>query len=92
MVDLIGLLIGMLLAAGGAAGYIVFWEEYDRKKAGRHLVLAGIGGIIYTILRQEYGYPDLIMTIVVGWWAPDFVQSIMERLRPEKPSAQPSGA
>jgi len=76
-------LAGVVASLLGAIGYIFFWEEYKLKKAIRHLVLAVVAGIIYTGLRQSYGFPDFVVTVVVGWWAPDFIASIATRLKPK---------
>jgi len=76
-------LIGMFFAVIGALAYIVFWEEYVLKRALRHIVLAIIAGFVYTLMRESYGFPDFVVTIVVGWFSPDFIQSIAERFKPK---------
>jgi len=76
-------LAGVVASLLGAIGYIFFWEEYKPRTAVRHLVLAVVAGIIYTSLRHTYGFPDFVVTVVVGWWAPDFIAGIATRLKPK---------
>ncbi|MCP8322233.1 MAG: hypothetical protein H3Z52_15045 [archaeon] len=76
-------LLGLFFGVIGALAYIFFWEEYVPRRALRHIVLAIIAGFVYTLMRESYGFPDFVVTIVVGWWAPDIISSIAERLKPK---------
>ncbi|MCP8308911.1 MAG: hypothetical protein H3Z54_09500 [archaeon] len=76
-------LLGMFFGVIGALAYIFFWEEYVPRRALRHIVLAIIAGFVYTLMRESYGFPDFVVTIVVGWFAPDFIASIVERFKPK---------
>jgi len=71
-------------AVAGAVGYIFFWKIEDQKEIRRHLVLAVVAGYVYSILYSAFSFPNAIMSIVVGWFAPDFVSGIMERRRPKE--------
>jgi uncharacterized membrane protein YeaQ/YmgE (transglycosylase-associated protein family) len=45
-------------------------------------VLGPIIGYVYSILVQNYSFPDLIMTIVAGYFGADFISSLVERFKP----------
>lgn len=82
------LVAGALMGLLGAGAYIAFWRLYEKpKEAVRHLILGVVAGFIYTIARLEHGLPDLILTFVVGWWAPDFLSGIAEFARRKKDQA-----
>lgn len=82
MIDIHNLFLGSVFGLIGGIAYIFFWRVKETYEAVRHVVLAGIAGIIYTLLRSEYGFPDLIVTVIVGWFGPDFVSGITHRFRP----------
>jgi len=84
MIDIPWILTHGLFALIGAIGYIFFWRIKEIYEAGRHMVLAIVAGIIYALLRTEYGFPNLLVTIIVGWFAPDFIESIIERVKPKE--------
>ena len=65
----------------GGLGYVVFYSVTEKYKILRHLFLAGLSGYIYFFLHTEYAFPDTVMAIVVGWFAPDFIQAIMDKYR-----------
>jgi len=71
------ILMGLL----GGLGYIVFYSVTQRWKIFRHLFLAGMSGYVYFFLHSEYAFPDTVMAIVVGWFAPDFIQAVMNKYR-----------
>jgi hypothetical protein len=91
MFSLEQIVLSVVLAVLGGMGYVFFWRLYENvKEAARHLVLAAIAGVIYAILRSEHGFPDLIVTMIVGWWAPDFLSGLAERMKPKKEKPPPS--
>jgi len=65
----------------GAVAYIYFYSIYDKKQAVRQLILAGIAGYIYFIGHSEYNFPNTLVTIVVGWFAPDFIEGIITKYK-----------
>ena len=68
----------------GGAGYVFFYSVTDKKVALRHLVLSMIAGYIYYILYSQHSFPNTIMAIVVGWFAPDFIEGIMKKYKEKK--------
>jgi hypothetical protein len=44
------------------------WAQVTFSFGAKDPVLAAITGIIYAILRSEHGFPDLVVTMIVGWW------------------------
>jgi len=83
MIELFTPIIFVINACIGALGYCLFWKIYEKNELLRHLGLAIIGGYIYYLMYSQWTFPNLIMSIVIGWFAPDLVSSIMERLKPE---------
>lgn len=47
----------------------------------RHLAVGALAGVFYCMLHRERGFPDSVMAVVVGYFGPDVVQGMMERLR-----------
>ncbi|MDH5440452.1 MAG: hypothetical protein OEY31_07595 [Candidatus Bathyarchaeota archaeon] len=68
----------------GSVGFIYFYSITDKKQIIRHLILAVIAAYVYFLLHTDYNFPNAVMTIIVGWFAPDFIQSIMEKYRKVK--------
>ena len=68
----------------GGCAYILFWKITDKYEIARHLGLAFIAGIVYSILHSDYNFPNAIMGFVVGWFAPDFLQSLVERWKEKR--------
>ena len=68
----------------GAVGFIYFYSITDKRQIIRHLILAVIAGYVYFLLHTDYNFPNAVMTIIVGWFAPDFIQGIMEKYRKVK--------
>jgi len=78
----------VLLGLLGAVIYILVWaksvEDLKKFECVRHLLLGPIIGYVYSILVQNYSFPDLIMTIVAGYFGADFISSLVERFKPTK--------
>lgn len=74
----------IVMALMGALAYIYFYSVTDKKLRERHLVLSVIAGFIYYILYSEHNFPNTIMCIVTGWFAPDFVEGIMKKYKEKK--------
>lgn len=76
----------ILMGFLGAVLYILIWakklEDIYKFESVRHMVVGAIIGYIYTILYSEYGFPDLIMCLIAGYWGSDFVKALVERFRP----------
>jgi len=78
LTSVIDLKIVAMSILGGCA-YILFWKITDKYEVARHLGLASIAGIVYSILHSDYNFPNAVMGFVVGWFAPDFLESLVER-------------
>jgi hypothetical protein len=72
----------------GALLYILIWskkaEDLKAYDNIRHLVIGLIVGYIYSILHSDYNFPNGIMALVAGYMGPDFVQALIEKLKPGK--------
>ena len=68
----------------GAVGFIYFYSVTEKNKRIRHLVLAGLAGYIYFNLYSTHNFPNTIMALIVGWFAPDFVEGIMRKYKEKK--------
>lgn len=69
----------------GAALYILVWSKTWRDllsyTAFRHLVVGALSGVFYWMLHSEYNFPNSVMATVVGYFGPDLLQGIMEKLK-----------
>jgi len=69
----------------GGLAYIFLWAKtWDDLKDFenlRHVVLSAIAGYIYYFLHSDYNFPNSVIVFVVGYFAPDFLQGILERFR-----------
>jgi len=81
MLQILTCLWYVLMGLLGGLGYVVFYSVTEKHKIFRHLFLAGMSGYIYFFLHSEYAFPDTVMAIVVGWFAPDFIQAVMDKYR-----------
>jgi len=50
-------------------------------KAISTYIIGGIAGYIYYYLHSDYNLPNSLLTIVVGYFAKDFIHAILERLK-----------
>jgi len=77
------MLLFVLNAIIGAIAYIFFWSIKDRNVIIRQLVLAGIAGYIYWYMYNTYTIPNSLISVVIGWFAPDFIEAVMEKYKPK---------
>jgi uncharacterized membrane protein YeaQ/YmgE (transglycosylase-associated protein family) len=75
----------VLLGLLGAIIYVLVWakswDDLKKFESIRHLILGPIIGYIYSILVNNYSYPDLIMTVVAGYFGVDFIEALVERFK-----------
>ncbi|MEM2352454.1 MAG: hypothetical protein QXT26_08620 [Thermoproteota archaeon] len=69
----------------GALLYVLIWsrkwEDLRTYEVFRHLAVGVVSGYIYSILHTEYSFPNSVMAVVVGYFGPDLMQALLERLR-----------
>lgn len=69
----------------GASLYVLIWSRTWRDLATyesfRHLAVGVLSGVFYWMLHSEYNFPNAVMGAVVGYFGPDLLQGIMEKLR-----------
>lgn len=65
----------------GGALYIFMWKIHERDEMIRVLAISSIAGYIYFWLHSEYNYPNAIMSIVFAYFAPDFLEAVLEKLK-----------
>jgi len=70
-------------AVVGGIAYIYFRNIKKRATIIRHIILSAIAGYIYYIAYRNYSLPDSLVAVVIGWFAPDFIASIMEKYKPK---------
>jgi len=74
----------------GACAYVVMWsKDFEGLKtyaSFRHMIVGAIVGYIYSILHSDYGFPDFIMCFVAGYMGPDFIEAIIEKMKPKPPT------
>jgi len=79
----------ILLGILGACAYIIMWakgfEDLKTYASFRHVVVGVIIGYVYSILHSDYGFPDFVMCFVAGYMGPDFIEALVEKMKP-KPS------
>jgi len=69
----------------GAFLYVLVWSKSAKDLCNyeslRTLIVGTIVGYLYGLLHFNYGFPDLIMSSVAGYFSVDFLEAIMERFR-----------
>ena len=68
------------------------WRYLKTWPAVRAYVLGAIAGYIYYWLHTDYGFPDSMMSIIVGYSAESFLRDLVDFLRARtgrKPQPQP---
>ncbi len=69
----------------GAVLYVLIWSKTWRDlatyEAFRHLAVGALSGVFYWMLHSEYNFPNAVMSTVVGYFGPDLLQGIMEKLK-----------
>ncbi len=79
----------VLMGLAGALLYVLMWskswQELLSYASFRHVVIGALVGLIYYFAHGEHGFPNLLMCAVAGYMGPDFIEALVERIRP-KPS------
>jgi len=69
----------------GALLYVLIWsktwEDLKTYESFRHLLIGVLSGYVYSIMHSEYNFPNSVMSIVVGYFGPDIIQAIFEKLK-----------
>jgi len=75
----------VLVALLGGTAFVFFesrtWEDLRKYRNVRHLVLAGIAGFVWFLLYSEWGFPNLVVAFIAGWFAPTFLESFVKRVK-----------
>jgi uncharacterized membrane protein YeaQ/YmgE (transglycosylase-associated protein family) len=75
--------IGM--GAIGAFLAILVWAKEAKElysfDALKSLCIGAIVGYLYSLLYENYSFPDLIMACVAGYFGKDFVEAFFEKLK-----------
>lgn len=78
-------LISVALGILGAITYILVKAEkkddFTLREILRTLALGAIAGLVYFMLRSEYGFPDRVMTFVAGYFARDFIPALLTKAK-----------
>jgi len=61
------------------------WEELKGWEAVKTVLIGAIVGYIYWWGHQEHGFPDGLMSILVGYSSKDFIEWVMTRIIWKKP-------
>ena len=68
----------------GALLYVLIWakswQDLKSFETMRHLVIGLITGYVYAILHSEYNFPNSVMAIVIGYFGPDIIQALFEKM------------
>jgi len=65
----------------GALLYIAFWKVRKAREIARHLIVGAIVGYAFFFAHTEYGIPNLLVTIFLGYSGIDIVDAWFERRR-----------
>jgi uncharacterized membrane protein YeaQ/YmgE (transglycosylase-associated protein family) len=75
----------VLLGGLGAFLSDLIWAEKVQDlysfEALRSVAIGFIVGYLYQLLYQNYGFPDLVMAMVAGYFGKDVVKGLFESLR-----------
>jgi len=73
----------------GACVYVIMWAKSfaDLKSYGcfRHVIVGAAIGYVYSFLYSKYDFPNFIMCFVAGYMGPDFIEAMVERMKPKPP-------
>lgn len=79
----------IVLGLLGALVYVILWSKTYADllsySSFRHVIVGSVVGYVYSILYSDYGFPDFIMCFVAGYMGPDFIEALIEKMRPTKP-------
>ena len=69
----------------GALLYVLMWARSASELKGfstlRYLMIGALAGYAYYFLHTEYDFPNALMAIVAGYFADDFLEALVERMR-----------
>jgi len=65
----------------GAFLYIVFWRIREPYEVVRHCIVGAIVGYVFFFVHTEYGVPNLLVTIFLGYSGIDIVEAWFEKIR-----------
>lgn len=87
MVDNVLLCTVLLSVLGSFTNVLMWiksWQELTDFEATKTIALGFVVGILYYLLRVEHGFPDSIMSFVVGYASNDFLSWIIEKFGAKK--------
>jgi len=83
------LLSFMALGFLGAVAYVIIWSknfsDVKTYASFRHIIVGAVIGFVYSYLYTDYSFPNSIMCFVAGYMGPDFIEAIVERMKPKPP-------
>jgi len=69
----------------GALLYVLMWArsagELKSFSSLKYLVIGALAGYAYYFLHTEYDFPNALMAIVAGYFADDFLEALVEKMR-----------
>jgi uncharacterized membrane protein YeaQ/YmgE (transglycosylase-associated protein family) len=73
------------MGAIGAFLAVLVWAKEAKElysfDALKSLCIGAIAGYLYSLLYENYSFPDLIMACVAGYFGKDFVEAFFEKLK-----------
>jgi len=82
MVILNFVLMGLL---GGLAHTFIIaktWQDLKAFKNVRRVIIGAIVGFLYSFLWSDWGFPNMIMCFISGWWGVSFLENLAMRFKP----------
>ena len=73
MIDVLLFIVHGLLGAGI---YCLLWKIAEKHEILRRLVLGAVAGYIYCQLHSRFSFPNAFVSIIVGYWATDFLEAL----------------
>jgi len=65
----------------GAILYIAFWKVKEPYDIVRHCIVGAIVGYAFFFVHTQYGVPNLLVAIFLGYSGIDVVEAWFERIR-----------
>ena len=69
----------------GALLYVLMWarsaSEVKSFSSLKYLIIGALAGYAYYFLHTEYDFPNALMAIVAGYFADDFLEALVEKMR-----------
>jgi uncharacterized membrane protein YeaQ/YmgE (transglycosylase-associated protein family) len=73
------------MGAIGAFLAVLVWSKEAKELYSfdslKSLCVGAIVGYLYSLLYENYSFPDLIMACVAGYFGKDFVEAFFEKLK-----------